>query len=323
MPRQADHAHVVAEILAAELRADAEALRHLQHLGLHREIAERVAVLAPLRRQVVEILGRGELDGLHRQLGRGAADHDRQVIGRARRGAERQHLLLQERRHAVVRQDRGRRLEQERLVGRAAALGDEQQLVFVLALRVDLDLRRHIRARVLLLEHADRRELRIAQVLLQVRVARALRERGLVVALGPDQPALLAHDDRGAGVLAHRQHAARRDVGVLQEVERDELVVVARLRVLDDAFQRREMRRAQQVIDVGERGLRERPHRLMRDDQHLPPEDGLDAHAVRGELAVGGGVLAEREQRGVAVGRERMGREGGVHFCFSRYSSIV
>jgi hypothetical protein len=49
--------------------------------------------------------------------------------------------------------------------------------------------------------------------------------------------ALLAHDDRGAGVLAHRQDAAGRDVGVLQQVERDELVVVARLGVVEDLAQ--------------------------------------------------------------------------------------
>jgi hypothetical protein len=49
--------------------------------------------------------------------------------------------------------------------------------------------------------------------------------------------AALAHDDRGAGVLAHRQDAAGRDVGVLEQVERDELVVVARLGVVDDAAQ--------------------------------------------------------------------------------------
>ena len=67
-------------------------------------------------RQVVEIFGRGELHGLHRELGARAADHDREMVRRARRGAEREHLLLQERRHAVVRQDRGRRLEQKRLV---------------------------------------------------------------------------------------------------------------------------------------------------------------------------------------------------------------
>jgi hypothetical protein len=46
--------------------------------------------------------------------------------------------------------------------------------------------------------------------------------------------AALAHDDRGAGVLAHREHAARGDVGVLEQVEGDEFVVVARLVVIED-----------------------------------------------------------------------------------------
>lgn len=51
----------------------------------------------------------------------------------------------------------------------------------------------------------------------------------------------------------------------------------------------------------------------MRDDQHLSAEDGLDPHAVAGDLAIGGGVRAELEQRGVFVWREGVGREGGVH----------
>ena len=43
--RQPDHPHVVAEIFAAELRADAERLRHLLDFLLHRTVAEGVAVL--------------------------------------------------------------------------------------------------------------------------------------------------------------------------------------------------------------------------------------------------------------------------------------
>ena len=42
---QADDAHVVAEVLAAELGADAGLLRELQHLGLQLEVAEGVAEL--------------------------------------------------------------------------------------------------------------------------------------------------------------------------------------------------------------------------------------------------------------------------------------
>ncbi len=264
VPRQADHAHVVAEILSAELRADAERLRHLQDLLLHLEIAEGVAVGRALRRQRVEIARRSELHRLHRQLGRGAADDDGQVIRRARRGAERQHLLLQERQHAVARQDRRRRLEQETLVGRAAALGHEHELVGVLALRIDLALRGHVVLRVLLLEHRQRRHLRVAQVALQVRIARALGQRRLVVTLGDDARALLAHDDRRAGVLAHRQHAAGGDVGVLQEVEGDELVVVGGFLVVEDVAQLLQMPRPQVVVDVDERGLGERAQGVAR-----------------------------------------------------------
>ena len=255
----------------------------------------------PLRRQRVVIMRGGELHRLHGELDRGAADHDRQMIGRAGRGAEREHLLLEERQHAVVRQDRGRRLEQERLVGRAAALGDEQELVGVLAFGVDLDLRRHVVLGVLLLEHGERRELRIAQVLFQIRVARALAKRALVGAVGEHQAALLAHDDGGAGVLAHRQHAAGRDVGVLEEIIGDELVVGRGLRVVEDGAQLLEVRRAQQMIDVGEGGLGERAQRLVADHQHVFAHDLLDADAADVELAVGRLVGPEREQGRVVV----------------------
>ena len=182
-----------------------------------------------------------------------------------------------------------------------------------MALGVKLDLRRHVGARVLLLEHRDRRELRIAQIALEIRVARALGERRLVVALRPDQPALLAHDDRGAGVLAHRQHAAGGDIGVLEKIEGDELVVIRRFRVLDDGFERSQMRGAQQMIDVGESGFRQRAQRLARHHQHLLAQDLFDAQTVGGDFAVGRGVLAEREERGVLVGGRWMGGEGGVH----------
>ncbi len=116
----------------------------------------------------------------------------------------------------------------------AAALGHEHELVGVIALGVDLALRRHVVGGVLLLIHRQGSDLRVAQVAAQIGVARALGQRGLVLAVGDDVATLLAHDDRGAGVLAHRQHAAGGDVGVLQEVEGDELVVVAGFLVFQD-----------------------------------------------------------------------------------------
>ena len=210
-------------------------------------------------RQRIEIARGREFYGLHAKFGRGAADHDREVVWRARRGAERQHLLLQERQQAIFCQHRWRRLEQKALVGASAALGHEHELVGVIALGVDLALRRHVVGGVFFLIHRQGSDLRIAQVTAQIGVARAFGKRRLVVAVGDDVAALLAHDDRGAGVLAHRQHAAGGDVGVLQEVEGDELVVVAGFLVVEDRAQLLQMPRAQVMVDVAERGLAKAP----------------------------------------------------------------
>ena len=87
----------MAEIFAAELRADAERLRSSSALPAPFEVAEGVAVVGARGRQLVVYIVGGKLHSFHRQLGRSAADDDRKVIRRARRGAERQHFFFKER----------------------------------------------------------------------------------------------------------------------------------------------------------------------------------------------------------------------------------
>ena len=144
--------------------------------------------------------------------------------------------------------------------------------------------------------HVERRHLRVAQVGLQVGVEDAPGDGRLVAAAGEHELALLALHDRGAGVLARRQHAAGRDVGVLQQVEGDEAVVGRGLGVVEDAAQLGQVAGPQEVGDVahglaGEQGeglgldLEERAHR------------GLEGgHALGGEQAVRRVVGAEGEQ---------------------------
>ena len=55
MPGQPDHPHVVAEVLAAELRADPDLAGDLQHLLLQVQVAEAVAGGGPGRRQRVQV----------------------------------------------------------------------------------------------------------------------------------------------------------------------------------------------------------------------------------------------------------------------------
>ena len=292
----------MAEILAAKLCADAEILRQLVNLRFHRQIAERMRIRAALRGKRVEIARRCQLHRLHRLLGAGPADDDGEMVRWARGGAQGEDFLLEESDHAVVREDRRRRLIEEALVGRTAALGDEQELVGILAFGGDFDLRGKVVAGVLFFKHRERGDLTVAQVFDAIGVADALRDRRLVVAFGPHKPALLGVDDGGAGVLTHRQHAARRDVGVLQQVVSDEAIVGGRLGVVDDFRQLREMAGAQEMVDVDHRLFRKQPDRFGFDDQNFAPQRLLDAHALVGEFAPRRRIDAELEEWAIGVG---------------------
>ena len=194
-------------------------------------------------------------------------------------------------------QKRGRALVEEGFVGRAAALRHEQELVGVGAFLIEVDLGRQVVAGVLFLEHLQRRELRIAQVLALVSVEHAARQRIVVAAIGPDVAAFLAHDDRRASILAHRQHAAGGDVGVLQQVIGNEAVVVGGLRVVEDMGELAEMAGAQQMVDVGEGGFGQQAHALRLDGQDVLALERVDRDMVGTDLAIGCGVFAERKKR--------------------------
>ncbi len=104
--RQADHPDVVAEILAAELRADAEHCGQLVDLPFHLEVAEGVARLAAWVGSVSSQRVEASLTVLSVSFGRGAADDDGEVVRRAGRGAERLDLRLQEPQQPFRRKDR-------------------------------------------------------------------------------------------------------------------------------------------------------------------------------------------------------------------------
>ena len=293
--RQADHAHVVAEVLAAELRADARLLRQLHDRGLQLEVADGVAALTAPGGQIVEVAAARQLDGLECELGRRAADDDGEMIGRAGGGAEHAQLLLDEGEQRRRVEQRLGLLEEERLVGRAAALGDEQEMVFVPRDGVELDLRRQVGAGVHLLVHAERRELRIAQVGARVSLVDAARQRRFVVAAGPHPLALLAEHDRRAGVLTRGQHHPGGDVGVLQHVESDEAVVRRRLGVVEDLAQLRQMAGTEEVRDVADGRGGEPGQPGGRDGENRLAAEAVGGDEVALDTAIGRGVLAVRE----------------------------
>ncbi len=137
-------------------------------------------------------------------------------------------------------------------------------MVFVAVVGEEIDLRRQIVAGIDLAEHRHRRQLAVAQVGLGISAPDAFRERAGIAAAGPDALSLLAHHDRGAGVLAHRQDLSGRDVGVLQHVVGDEAVVIGRFGIVEDRAQLAQMAGAQQMLAIDHRLLgQERQRRQL------------------------------------------------------------
>ena len=168
MARRTDHPHVMHEVLAAELSAHAALLTDFfEHLLLPFQIAEAAAALVARRGQRVEITCRGLLHGREAHFGRRSADADRQMVGRAGRSAQILDVGTDELGERLLVEQRLGLLVEEGLVGRTAALGDEEELVLHAGVAsVDVDLRRKVRARILLVGHREGNHLRIAQVAL-------------------------------------------------------------------------------------------------------------------------------------------------------------
>ena len=98
----------------------------------------------------------------------------------------------------------------------------------------DVELHGQIVAGVHFLEHRERRHLGVTKVCFGVGAMHAPGERFFFITIDPDALSFLAEDDGGAGILAHRQHAARGDIGVFQQVQRDEAVIPAGLRIVQN-----------------------------------------------------------------------------------------
>ncbi len=84
MTREADNADVMAEVLTAELSANAGVLRELEDLGFKVEITERVPRCRAGRWQRVEVVGARKLRSLNGNLAGCAADDDCEVVRRTR-----------------------------------------------------------------------------------------------------------------------------------------------------------------------------------------------------------------------------------------------
>ena len=149
-------------------------------------------------------------------------------------GAERFHFLNEEGQERLGVDERFGFLIEIGLVGRAAAFGDEEEVVFVAVDSVEVDLRGEVAAGVDFVVHVEGRVLRVAQIVLSVGEIDAFGYALFVVAAGVDVLAFLADADGRAGVLAEGELTFCSYFGVAEHREGDEFVVLACFGVVKD-----------------------------------------------------------------------------------------
>ena len=234
MAGEADDADIEGEVFSAKLGADADLAGDSEEFFFQLEIAEGLAVFVALGGEVVVIFGGGEFDGFQAGLGGSAADDESEVVGRAGGGAEGTHFFDAEFSEALGVEEGFRFLIEEGLVGGAASLVDEEEIVFVSGGGVELDLGGEVILGVDLLIHGKGGDLRVAEVFLGVGFVDSFGEVGFVVGSGPDVLTFFPHDDGGAGVLTAGEDAVSGNLSILEKHEGDHAVVLGGLGVIED-----------------------------------------------------------------------------------------
>ena len=219
------------------------------------------------------------------------------MVGRAGRSAQILDVGTDELGERLLVEQRLGLLVEEGLVGRAAALGDEEEFVLHAGLAaVDVNLCREVRSRVLLVNHREGDHLRIAEVALLVGLVDAAGDAAGVVGAGPYVLTLVGDADGRTGILAGGQLALGGHALVEQHRVGDELVVVGRFGVVEDVAQLLQVRRAQVERHVAVGGLREQLEARGVDLQHLAAVALDHFHVILRQKTVLGFVLPDGER---------------------------
>ena len=168
-----DDADVVGKVFTAELCAESDVTGLFEQAGFELYVTEGTAGFVAGGGERVVVVGGGELDGEHGLLGAGAADNDGDMVGRTSGGAEGFHLADEVGHEGVGVEDGLGFLIEVALVGRSAALGDAEEVVFVALGGFDVDLCGEVATGVDLIVHVEGGVLRVAEVFLGVGVVDA------------------------------------------------------------------------------------------------------------------------------------------------------
>ena len=269
---QADNSDVVGKMLASELCSESNLVCFLQQLVLKVDVTERPSRLVACGRQVVIVLDACELHREQVLLCRCATNYEGYVVGRTCSRSERLHLLYEERQQcALVLYGSLCHGIEVGLVGRSTTLCHHDEPVLSSLHCLYINLGWQVAAGVHLIVHVEGSILRVAQVVLSIRVVDTERQSLLVLKASPYLLSFLAMNDGRTSILAEGQHALNCSLSIAQELQSHILVVLAGLRVSEDSCHLLVVGTAQHKLTVVEGLLSQKGQCLLAYFQNLVP----------------------------------------------------
>ena len=232
MARKTDNTYVVSHILTAELGSEADFVGFFQKFLLEFHITECASGFVTCGWKLIIVMGGCEFDCEKILLCRSTSDNDSDVVRRTGCGSESLHLGNEERYESSWVLDTGLCLLIEiGLVGRASALGHHKESVLHSLNCLNINLCREVALGVDLIVHIERSVLRIAEILLSVGLIYSKRDSLFIFKACPDLLALFTVNDGGTGILAERELALCRYLGIAEEGESYILVILRSFRI--------------------------------------------------------------------------------------------
>ena len=263
------------------------------------DVTESAAGFVARGGQAVIVVGRGELNRKHRLFSRGTADHESDVIRGASSRTQALHLFNEVGHERLGIQNRLGFLIEVALVGRAAALDNAQELVFIAFSGFDINLSRQVAAGVLFFVHRQRSVLRVTQAVGGVGFENTLRECFFIAEAGPNALALFTVDNGRTGVLAEGQFTLGCNFSVAQEGQSNVLIVVGSFRILQDLGNLFIVGAAEHEVGVMESLLGKHRQRFRLNLQNLVTFEFAFRDVIFGEQIIFRFVFAELEHRSV------------------------
>lgn len=184
------------------------------------------------------------------------------------------------------------------IVRRKEEIGKEKEIVGVLELLIDIDMRGKVVIGVILIENRKRGEMRIKKVIIVIGVKKKGEERIGIEELGKEEEEIIENDNGSEGIMENGKKEEGWDIGVIKKVVGEEEVIVGWLGIMKNIWKMLKMEGEKKMVDIGKGWLWKKEKKLRVKSKELMKIESVKRKIIRSKFEIRGVVLEKREKIG-------------------------